>query len=117
MDLTCNVCPPLAIFPLSVHCVLLFSSNLFPHVQVAPREHWPEMETLVLVVSAQKKPVSSTAGMQTSVLTSSLMRERADVIVPARMREMERAIAERDFETFGKLTMQVGIWEFLFQHS
>ena len=74
---------------------------------MAPPEHWPEMEVLVLVVSASKKPVSSTAGMQTSVRTSSLMRERTEVIVPARMREMEQAIAERDFESFGKLTMQV----------
>ena len=61
----------------------------------------------MLVVSGEKKPVSSTAGMQTSVQTSSLLAERAEVVVPKRMREMEEAIARRDFETFGKITMQV----------
>ncbi len=60
-----------------------------------------------MVVSDQKKSVSSTAGMQTSVKTSSLMAQRAEVVVPGRMKEMERAIAERDFESFGKITMQV----------
>ena len=65
------------------------------------------MEVLVLVVSEQKKPVSSTAGMQTSVETSSLMGERVGVVVPQRIREMEQAIASRDFQAFGKLTMQV----------
>lgn len=75
-------------------------------VQVAPSSHWPELEVLVLVVSDQKKSVSSTAGMQTSVKTSSLMAQRAEVVVPRRMKEMERAIAERDFESFGKITMQ-----------
>ncbi len=77
------------------------------HTQVAPASHWPEMEVLVLVVCDQKKLVSSSAGMQTSVRTSSLMAERTEVVVPRRMREMERAIAERDFEAFGKITMQV----------
>ena len=61
----------------------------------------------MLVVSDQKKLVSSSAGMQTSVRTSSLMAQRAEVVVPRRMQEMEKAIAERDFESFGKLTMQV----------
>lgn len=61
----------------------------------------------MLVVSAEKKQVSSTAGMQTSVQTSSLMAHRVADVVPQRMAEMERAIAERDFHTFATLTMQV----------
>lgn len=36
--------------------------------------HWPELEILVLVVSADRKPVSSTAGMQVSVETSQLLK-------------------------------------------
>ena len=63
---------------------------------------------VVLVVSGEKKQVSSTAGMQCSVETSSLMRHRVDRVVPLRMVEMERAVRERDFQTFAKLTMQVG---------
>ena len=72
---------------------------------VAPREHWPEMRALILVASAEKKGVSSTTGMQTTVKTSSLFKTRAQVVVPQRMKEMEKAIFERDFETFGKTTM------------
>ncbi len=64
------------------------------------------MRALVLVVSAARKHVPSTAGMQVTVRTSSLFRTRADVVVPARMRQMERAIAERDFDAFARLTMQ-----------
>lgn len=75
-------------------------------VQVAPAEHWPELEVLILVVSDNKKPVSSTVGMRTSVQTSELLRHRADVIVPRRMKEMEEAILKKDFQTFGHLTMQ-----------
>lgn len=75
-------------------------------VQVAPSAHWPELEMLVLVVNDQKKPVSSTAGMQTTVQTSSLMPQRTQLVVPRRMEQMEEAILERDFDTFGKLTMQ-----------
>ncbi|KAI4123623.1 MAG: hypothetical protein LQ347_006082, partial [Umbilicaria vellea] len=72
---------------------------------VAAREHWPEMRALILVVSAEKKGVSSTTGMQTTVKTSSLFKTRTEVVVPQRMKEMEKAILERDFETFGKVTM------------
>jgi diphosphomevalonate decarboxylase len=86
-------------------CTLPISEQLL--MQVAPSHHWPELEVLVLVVSDQKKLVSSTAGMQTSVKTSSLMAERVNTVVPQRMREMEKAIAERDFESFGRITMQV----------
>lgn len=70
------------------------------------RDHWPEMRALILVASAAKKDVSSTAGMQNTVRTSRLFRTRADVVVPAQMQAMERAIHERDFEAFAKVTMQ-----------
>uniref|UniRef100_A0A8C5T3E4 Mvd1 C-terminal domain-containing protein n=1 Tax=Malurus cyaneus samueli TaxID=2593467 RepID=A0A8C5T3E4_9PASS len=43
-------------------------------LQVAPETHWPELRVLVLVVSGEKKPVGSTAGMQTSVETSPLLK-------------------------------------------
>ncbi|KAJ7311933.1 hypothetical protein JRQ81_006254 [Phrynocephalus forsythii] len=74
--------------------------------QVAPETHWPELRILILVVSAEKKPVGSTAGMQTSVETSLLLKHRASAVVPERMAEMIRHIQRRDFEAFGKLTMQ-----------
>lgn len=59
-----------------------------------------------MVVSAEKKGVSSTTGMQETVKTSSLFTTRAAEVVPKRMREMEQAILARDFETFARVTMR-----------
>ncbi|KAI9828565.1 MAG: hypothetical protein M1819_006557 [Sarea resinae] len=72
---------------------------------VAPASHWPEMRALILVVSAAKKGVSSTTGMQTTVATSTLFQTRAATVVPARMKAMENAILARDFAAFATLTM------------
>ncbi|NXI34065.1 MVD1 decarboxylase, partial [Galbula dea] len=74
--------------------------------QVAPETHWPELRVLILVVSGEKKQVSSTAGMQTSVDTSPLLKHRAEVVVPERLELMVQHIRERNFEGFGQLTMQ-----------
>ncbi|KAM6980178.1 diphosphomevalonate decarboxylase [Aplochiton taeniatus] len=74
--------------------------------QVEPETHWPELRVLVLVVSAERKPVGSTSGMQTSVQTSSLLKHRADSVVPARMEEMIQAIHNKDFALFADLTMK-----------
>uniref|UniRef100_A0A1X7VM40 Diphosphomevalonate decarboxylase n=1 Tax=Amphimedon queenslandica TaxID=400682 RepID=A0A1X7VM40_AMPQE len=74
--------------------------------QVCPDMHWPDLQVLILVVSEQKKTVSSTSGMRTSVETSSLINFRANNVVPARMDEMKQAIKEKDFSTFATLTMK-----------
>uniref|UniRef100_H2VB93 Diphosphomevalonate decarboxylase n=2 Tax=Takifugu rubripes TaxID=31033 RepID=H2VB93_TAKRU len=74
--------------------------------QVEPESHWPELRILVLVASAEKKPVGSTSGMQTSVETSALLKHRAESVVPGRMAEMIEAIGRRDFATFAELTMK-----------
>ena len=58
-------------------------------------------------MSAKKKHVGSTTGMQTSVKTSLLLAHRAEKIVPERMVEMRRAIKEKDFQTFAEITMKV----------
>jgi diphosphomevalonate decarboxylase len=34
------------------------------------------------------------------------MQHRADVVVPQRMKEIEAAILAKDFETFGRITIQ-----------
>ena len=55
---------------------LYVSLSLSPSLsllQVAPDTHWSDLQVLILVVSDQKKPVSSTSGMMTSVETSSLI--------------------------------------------
>lgn len=73
---------------------------------VAPRSHWPEMRALILVVSAEKKGVSSTIGMQATVQTSPLFQARTEKVVPKAMGEMETAILERNFEAFARITMR-----------
>ncbi|RPA81805.1 Diphosphomevalonate decarboxylase [Ascobolus immersus RN42] len=74
-------------------------------VEVAPVSHWPNMRALVLVISAGKKSVSSTGGMQRTVGTSTLFPARHLKIVPERMSQMEDAIRAKDFGSFAKLTM------------
>lgn len=75
-------------------------------VQVCPKSHWPELVVLILVVSSEKKLISSTRGMQSTVQTSPLMKYRCETVVPQRMSDMERAILERDFPSFARLTIQ-----------
>eukprot|EP00457_Paulinella_chromatophora_P007738 gb/GEZN01007762.1/.p1 GENE.gb/GEZN01007762.1/~~gb/GEZN01007762.1/.p1 ORF type:complete len:420 (-),score=64.70 gb/GEZN01007762.1/:211-1470(-) len=75
-------------------------------VQVAPDTHWPEMRVLILVASSGEKKVSSTSGMEDTVATSPLIKYRAEVCVPDRMKRIQKAILAKDFETFGKITME-----------
>lgn len=74
--------------------------------QIAPKQHWPEMRAIILVASDNKKDVSSTKGMQSTVATSSLFKERINTVVPNRFKAMHKSILEKDFETFGELTMR-----------
>lgn len=74
--------------------------------EVAPASHWPEMRALILVVSADKKDVPSTEGMQTTVATSNLFETRAKTVVPERMAAIETAIQNRDFPAFAETTMR-----------
>lgn len=74
--------------------------------EVKPASHWPEMRACILVVSAAKKGVSSTTGMQATVATSTLFQERATNTVPKRMTEMEEAISQKNFEAFAKIAMK-----------
>ena len=76
--------------------------------EVAPASHWPDMRALISVASAEKKDVSSTSGMQQTVATSTLFEQRVGVggVVEKRMRAMEKAIHERNFTAFARLTMK-----------
>ncbi|KAG1450923.1 hypothetical protein G6F56_008217 [Rhizopus delemar] len=75
-------------------------------VQIAPETHWPELEALICVVSDAKKGTSSTAGMQSTIKTSTLMNERINQVVPERMEAMKKAVLEKDFQSFAELTMR-----------
>lgn len=74
--------------------------------QVEPETHWPELRILVLVASAERKPIGSTSGMHTSVETSCLLKHRAEAVVPVRMDGMIEAVQRKDFPAFAELTMK-----------
>lgn len=74
-------------------------------VEVAPREHWPDIHALICVVSDDKKGTSSTSGMQRTVETSLLLQHRIKDVVPARMKAISEAIKARDFDSFARITM------------
>ncbi|XP_052865496.1 diphosphomevalonate decarboxylase [Anopheles cruzii] len=75
-------------------------------VQLAPAKAWPQMHVLILVVNDRKKATASTHGMATSVKTSDLLKHRAAVCVPQRVELLKKAIAEHDFDTFGRIAMK-----------
>lgn len=74
-------------------------------VEVAPKEHWSELQALICVVSDAKKGTPSTAGMQRTVATSPLLQHRIREVVPARMKDISQAIQSRDFNRFAEITM------------
>ena len=75
-------------------------------VEILPCDAWSEMKAAILVVSDVKKDTPSTQGMQLTVATSDLFRERVNHVVPKRFEEMKDAILRRDFASFAELTMR-----------
>jgi len=75
-------------------------------IQVATREHWPEMQAIILVVNDAKKKTSSTLGMQHTVATSPLIQHRIKYVVPKAMEDMKNAILNKDFDSFAEITMR-----------
>lgn len=74
-------------------------------IEIAPQSHWPDMHALICIVSDDKKGTSSTSGMQRTVETSLLLQRRINQIVPQRMKDISKAIMEKDFNSFAKITM------------
>lgn len=74
-------------------------------VEVAPQSHWPDIHALICVVNDEKKGTSSTSGMQRTVETSPLLQHRIKEVVPQRMRDISKAILEKDFDSFARITM------------
>lgn len=75
-------------------------------VEVAPMAHWPDMKAAILVVSASKKDTPSTSGMQLTVKTSDLFKERVRDVAPRRFEEMKKSIREKNWPLFAELTMK-----------
>ena len=74
--------------------------------EVASPSHWPELHALVCVVPDTQKAESSSAAMQRTAETSALLQYRIDHIVSERLKTLKIAIAEHDFDTFARITMQ-----------
>ena len=74
--------------------------------EIAPASHWPDMRAIILVVSAAKKDVASTEGMQLTVRTSPFSALRFKEVVPIAMARMEKAIHDKDFPSFAEVTMR-----------
>ncbi|TFK67382.1 Diphosphomevalonate decarboxylase [Pluteus cervinus] len=74
-------------------------------VEVAPQAHWPDLHALICVVSDDKKGTSSTSGMQRTVETSPLLQHRIKEVVPKRMKDISKAILDKDFDSFARITM------------
>lgn len=74
-------------------------------VQRFSAEHWPELRVVIVVVNAGQKKVGSTPGMQRTVATSQLFSQRLKG-VPDKLRNIKVAIEAKDFDTFGRITMQ-----------
>ncbi|XP_063986399.1 diphosphomevalonate decarboxylase isoform X2 [Diachasmimorpha longicaudata] len=74
--------------------------------QIAPPSHWLEMRILILVVNDERKKTSSAIGMKNAVLTSELLKYRAEHCVPKRVEEMQRAILSKNFEKFAELMIK-----------
>lgn len=72
---------------------------------VADVDHW-DMAALILVVSAAKKDVSSTSGMQLTVHTSDLFQHRIAKVAQANMEKLEASVREKDFAKFAEYTMR-----------
>ena len=74
-------------------------------VQVCDEDHWPDMRVVILVANSSKKTVSSTSGMKTSVETSAYLQQRPAIVVK-RMKLIEDAILNRNFDSFAEETMR-----------
>lgn len=74
--------------------------------QVQPAKHWPGMRVIICVASDSRKKTSSSVGMKNSVLTSDLLKHRAEHCVPERTERILKAINDTDFQSFGEITIK-----------
>jgi diphosphomevalonate decarboxylase len=66
-------------------------------VQIAPKQHWPELVDVLAIASKKEKKIGSRAGMKQTVATSELYPKRIEML-ERRISEMELAIKKKDFE-------------------
>lgn len=74
---------------------------------IVAASHWPEMRILILVVSDNRKKLSSALGMERGVETSELLKQAAREILPKRaLGDMQKSIKTKNFKLFPELTMK-----------
>lgn len=74
-------------------------------MQLFNEKYWEELRIIILVVSSNKKKISSSQGMEISKYTSSLLDKRI-INVDKRIIELENAIKNRNFEKFSEICMK-----------
>ena len=74
-------------------------------VQVAPKEHWPEIRNVIGLLTKKEKKVSSRAGMAETVKTSTLYEARL-AHVHERLALAEDAIKKKDFNKLAEIIMR-----------
>lgn len=67
-------------------------------------DHWPQLRCLVMISSTEEKTVSSSQGMQRTLLSSALYPERMRIL-PHRLQSLLEAIKTHDFHAFAKIVM------------
>ena len=65
-----------------------------------------ELRILIYVFSTESKSVSSTAGMSTTIKTSTLFQHRINAVVPERISQMLQAIQEKNWELVFELAIK-----------
>lgn len=75
-------------------------------VQVATQHDWEELCCIICVADQKQKDVSSTDGMQRSMETSPYIKLRESEVVPKHMEMIEKAIQEKDWNTFCEVIMK-----------
>jgi diphosphomevalonate decarboxylase len=73
-------------------------------VQIAPASHWPQMRDLIAIVAPEKKKIGSSEGMDMTVKTSRLFKERVGRM-PKKLEKMRNAILQKDTETIYSIAM------------
>lgn len=68
-------------------------------IQHKDENHWDDLCCVICVADSDKKKVSSTSGMKTSVDTSKFLEYRAKEIVPLHLEKIKKAIDDKDWNS------------------
>lgn len=81
-------------------------SSLSIAKQLKPSNYWPELNIVVLVLNDHRKENSSTDGMKLTVESSELIKHRVKLVEETRIKVIEDALNDKNFEKFGEIIMR-----------